>query len=236
MKQINHPEIGLITFKKNKRSRRITLRVKPNGHVTVSLPMLSSYYEAKRILFKNINWIKKQQKKYSEKSELNKLTYNSSFKVRHKTLTILPTNQLNLALKIKENNIEIEVPVVWDLDQNNSQSKIQDAIIKALRVESKNYLPQHTRSIAKQNGIKINDIRIKKIKSRWGSCSIKKNINLSLYLMLLPDELIDYVIYHELAHIKHQNHSAKFWQHLEDLYPGAKELDKKMKKYHIPFA
>ena len=92
MKQINHPEIGLITFKKNKRSRRITLRVKPNGDVTVSLPVLSSYFEAKRILFKNIGWVKKQQNKYSKKKELNKLTYNSSFKVRHKTLIILPTN------------------------------------------------------------------------------------------------------------------------------------------------
>ncbi|MDC0230872.1 M48 family metallopeptidase [Aureispira] len=236
MKEINHPEIGLVIFKKNKRSRRITLRVKPNGHVTVSMPILSFYRQAERLLLQNISWIKKQQNKYSKRNQQNKLTYNSSFKVRHKTLTISPTNKVNLQLKIKKNNIEIEVPTIWDFEESNIQSKIQDAIIKALRIESKNYLPQHTRYIAQKNGIKINDIRIKKIKSRWGSCSIKKNINLSLYLMLLPDELIDYVIYHELAHIKHQNHSAKFWEHLEVLYPGAKKLDKQMKQYHIPFA
>ena len=102
MKEINHPEIGLVIFKKNKRSRRITLRVKPNGPVTVSMPTLSSYREAERLLFQNIGWIKKQQTKYFKHNQQNKLTYNSSFKVRHKTLIILPTNEVSLQLKIKE--------------------------------------------------------------------------------------------------------------------------------------
>ncbi len=53
--------------------------------------------------------------------------------------------------------------------------------------------------------------------------------------MLLPDVLIDYVIYHELAHIKHQNHSAAYWQHLEQLLPGAKQLDAAMKHQQMPF-
>ena len=86
-----------------------------------------------------------------------------------------------------------------------------------------------------QKGILINAIRVKKVKTRWGSCSSKSNINLSLYLMLLSDDLIDYVILHELAHIKHQNHSAAFWNHLEDLLPGSKQLDKALNGYRIPF-
>ena len=53
--------------------------------------------------------------------------------------------------------------------------------------------------------------------------------------MLLPDELIDYVILHELAHIKHQNHSPAFWNHLENLLPNSKKLDKALNQYQIPF-
>ena len=71
---------------------------------------------------------------------------------------------------------------------------------------------------------KVNKITIKDTKSRWGSCSSLGNINLSLWLMLLPGELSDYVIKHELAHLDEMNHGPRFWARLDAMTDGRARL------------
>ncbi|MDO4458510.1 MAG: M48 family metallopeptidase [Clostridia bacterium] len=66
-------------------------------------------------------------------------------------------------------------------------------------------------------------ITITSAKHRWGSCTDKRHINISLYLMLYPEEAIDYVIVHEIAHLKELNHSKKFWSIVESVFPDYKE-------------
>ena len=71
-------------------------------------------------------------------------------------------------------------------------------------------------------------------KTLWGSCSGKNNISLNVNIAFLPEELQDYVLLHELVHIKVKNHSRKFWAELDKYTEGqAKELSKELKKYRI---
>ena len=72
---------------------------------------------------------------------------------------------------------------------------------------------------------------VKKQKTRWGSCSEKKNINLNINLVRVPEELMDYAITHELVHTKELNHSAQFWALLEKFIKNARDLDRELKKY-----
>ena len=71
---------------------------------------------------------------------------------------------------------------------------------------------------------KFNSVRIKNTKSRWGSCSTKKNLNFNYKLIFLPKELADYVIVHELCHLKQFNHSRAFWELVSKAIPDYKEL------------
>ena len=71
----------------------------------------------------------------------------------------------------------------------------------------------------------INTIRFKNNQSNWGSCSSKKNLNFSTRLLFAPQEAIDYVIVHELAHLKELNHSPKFWKIVADVMPNYKEQE-----------
>ena len=85
-------------------------------------------------------------------------------------------------------------------------------------------------------GLRYNRVYIKDVKSRWGSCSSLGNINLSLWLMLAPIDLVYYVVYHELAHLNEMNHSARFWAQLDAFYgePGrGKFLESKMKAFAL---
>lgn len=77
----------------------------------------------------------------------------------------------------------------------------------------------------------IQDIRLKNTSTRWGSCSTKKNINLSVKLLFVPYELLEYVAIHELAHLKEMNHSPRFWAHVESALPDYKEKKRLLKSY-----
>ena len=78
--------------------------------------------------------------------------------------------------------------------------------------------------------VEVNKIRIKKLKSRWGSCSYRKNLNFNLSLIKTPPFIIDYVIAHEVSHIKEMNHSPNFWKVVESIYPKYKEAKIWLKK------
>lgn len=78
-----------------------------------------------------------------------------------------------------------------------------------------------------------NKISYRNNKSRWGSCSSKNNISLNIQLMKLPLELIDYVVVHELAHIRHKNHQKNFYKEVQKVLPNYKQLDKTLKEYSI---
>lgn len=78
--------------------------------------------------------------------------------------------------------------------------------------------------------VEVNKIRIKKLKSRWGSCSEKKNLNFNLSLIKTPPFIIDYVIAHEVSHLKEMNHSPAFWEVVESIYPRYKEAKMWLKK------
>lgn len=101
----------------------------------------------------------------------------------------------------------------------------------ALRALAKAHLVKRTRALAKETDSHIARIFIKDHKSKWGSCSEKRNINLNWHLILLPEPLIDYVIIHELMHLREMNHSRRFWKWVETFYPDYRQAEKNLKQY-----
>ena len=105
--------------------------------------------------------------------------------------------------------------------------------VAELRKQAKAYLPGRLAELAAQHGFSYNQVRIKHNVSNWGSCSVKKNINLNLNLMRLPAELQDYVMLHELCHLKYMNHGKEFHALLESVCPNHKELRRQLRDYKL---
>jgi len=103
--------------------------------------------------------------------------------------------------------------------------------LESVREQARSYIVPRVAEFAAKEGFEYGTIRIKNMSSRWGSCSTKKNLNFSLYLMRLGQKYIDYVIWHELCHTEHMNHGKEFWDRLEQVCPGAKIIDKEMRKF-----
>lgn len=92
--------------------------------------------------------------------------------------------------------------------------------IEKIISEAKEIIPKKVYMYAQKIGVNFNNIRIKKQKTCWGSCSSKGNLNFNCLLMLMPERVRDYIIVHELCHRKEMNHSNKFWSEVENILPN----------------
>lgn len=91
--------------------------------------------------------------------------------------------------------------------------------LKRLTLEAEAILPQKVAVFAEQMGVSYQAVRIRHQKTRWGSCSSKGNINLNCLLMCTPEHVQNYVVVHELCHLKQMNHSPLFWQTVASVLP-----------------
>ena len=87
--------------------------------------------------------------------------------------------------------------------------------------------------LSRAHGFSYDKLIIRAQKAQWGSCSPKNRISLNIKLAQLPEELIDYVIMHELAHTRIKNHGKRFWRLLDGLFGDAKALDSRLRRYHL---
>ena len=102
--------------------------------------------------------------------------------------------------------------------------------IHALAEKALAVIPEKVRKYASMIGVDYGRITIRNQKTRWGSCSGKGNLNFNCLLMLFPDEVIDYVVVHELCHRKQMNHSAEFYAEVEKIFPEYRRCQKWLKE------
>lgn len=105
------------------------------------------------------------------------------------------------------------------IDERSKLEKITFEQIKELADQAVEYIPKRVKYYAEKENFVYNKITIKNLVSRWGSCSTKGNLNFNCLLMLMPDYVIDYIVVHELCHLREMNHSEKFWAEVEKIMP-----------------
>ena len=110
----------------------------------------------------------------------------------------------------------------------NTKNKINKTSceLQILKNKAKKYIPNRVEYLANKLGFKYNYIKITSAKTRWGSCTSKKNLNFSFYLIWAPKKVIDYVIIHELSHLIEMNHSKNFWNLVKKNNLNYKEYEK----------
>lgn len=104
--------------------------------------------------------------------------------------------------------------------QNAAVEKLSDEELKALAKKAAEYIPDRVQYYAKLMGVQYNRITLRCQKTRWGSCSAKKNLNFNILLMLTPSEVIDSVVVHELCHLREMNHGPRFYELIYRFYPN----------------
>lgn len=226
--------VGDVLLRHSQKARYLNISLRPFKGVTVSIPVGLSYNSAERYVRERKNWIVKHLEKIKQVESLQTQFHeNLDFNTKEHKLILNQSDRKNISVRISEDKININYPAFLKSESKEVQSAIRQGIERALKIEAKKILPFKVKSLALKFGFEFNKLTLKNIKSRWGSCSRSKNINLSIHLMRLPNHLIDYVILHELAHTVEHNHSERFWTLLDSVSGNAKMLDKELRNYRI---
>lgn len=223
-KVVQFKQIGPVNFNKNRRSKNIKIRVKPDQSVHVSFPFFVSTIEVSQFVIKSIDWITDQQQKFeTKKSKIEA----GQFQTKLHSVTV--TKGTENKTKVNFNEIEIRLA---DFDSDSSRSYLENVMVGIYRYEARKILPARLTELAQNHGFQFNKLTIRNNKRNWGSCSARNNISLNLQMMKLPDELIDYVLLHELVHTRIKNHGPLFWAKLDELTNfRARELSKQVRKF-----
>ncbi|QQS52473.1 MAG: M48 family metallopeptidase [Bacteroidota bacterium] len=227
-------DFGEVLFRQSPRSRNLRIRVHPAKGVQVSVPGKCTEERAINFVIEKEQWIRSSLKRMAHtRQSLTLFTPETVFSTHSHTLVLRTHERQFLRMEASGPWLVVYYPAGVEVTHPRVQEFIRSAILKTLRFEAQQYLPAHTRALAKQHGFSVNEVKVRLNTSRWGSCSGTNNISLNIHLMRLPQALIDYVVLHELAHTREKNHGPGFWNLLEKTLPGARRLDKQLNKYHL---
>jgi len=222
---IQDDEFGKITIRRSARASQVRLRVAPDGTLRASLPLYAPTFLVKRLIKASRDELRELLALAQPVAE-----YVDGMQVgKSHTLIVRPTTG-SLQINRRAQQIIISLPIDKSLKDSDVVREVRDAIIAALRLEAKSYLPKRLSFLAAKYGWRYKKVRFSHASGRWGSCTSEGTISLNIALMKLPFELIDYVIIHELAHTKQMNHSATFWDVVAIGDPQYKEHRLRLKR------
>ena len=218
-------EFGSIHVTRSLRNKSVKLSMSSNGTVRVSMPNYAPLFLAKRLLESSRESLRKAAREHP-----SRIIFTEGMQVG-KSHSLLRTPASKLEVRTSKQLILVSLPDHIEMQEPQVQSAIREVVVKILRKEAKSYLPRRLQYLAGMHGLTYERVRFSYASTRWGSCSSSGTISLNISLMMLPFELIDYVILHELAHTKHMNHSQAFWSLVERLDPDYRIHRKALKNY-----
>ena len=142
----------------------------------------------------------------------------------------IPQNEIIKFVEEKQNWIKKHLVQMYfkaeEMKKQKKEPALTNADIEKLCQKALSVIPDKVKYYAEIMGVTYGRITIRNQKTRWGSCSSKGNLNFNCLLMLMPDKVLDYVVVHELCHLKQMNHSKKFWKEVERYMPDYKNYKK----------
>ena len=170
--------------------------------------------------------------------------FERSYRAKHINISVKPPNKIRVAVPVgvefqkarkiaeqKEYWIEKQIAKFF----NSSVTPVFYNVAAEDFIYKEKYLIKRVETLAEKYGFRYNKLRFKVMKSRWGSCSAKNNINLNMSMSFLPKMLQDYIILHELAHTRIKNHSKDYWILMDKIIDDAKGLHKELKGKYVFF-
>lgn len=203
--------------------RNVYIHIK-DGKVIVKAPIKVKDKEIEDIVEEKKKWI------YEKLETLNKEEYKQGSKIsllgKQYLLKIKFIRQNAFNIYIENGNMVAEIPKKYKKEYANKVEELLDDVYMKVAEKEVDMAMQIVTRIV---GIKPNKYRIRKLKTAWGTCTSNKNITINSSLMKYDRTVIQYVVLHEICHLKYMNHSKKFWNMVEKYMKDYREIRKKLK-------
>lgn len=225
-------DVGSVTVNKRRGKKNISISIKAFKGIQVSIPFYVSYNKALSFVTQKKDWIQKSLNKIEQLENKQTIFYpESEFLTRNHKIVFLQESRERFYTNIAEEIITVKIPEKYDFNSEIVQNVIRKIVEKVWLLEAQELIPVRLNYFSEKFELPFKSLKINKTKSKWGSCSYYNDISISLYVMQLPDYLIDSILLHELSHTKVKNHQKEFWQLFLKFDPQTKINTKKIKLY-----
>ena len=209
------PSSDRIEFVRTPRARRYILRIRPDGTLRVTVPRWGSKREARDFVARQRRWIERERQRVLQEHGSREWQDGSEIWLHGERVrvTVRPEGD-GMAILYGDRRVSArngdDVRAVIELD---------------LRQLAREELEPRLRELAAQHDLRPGRVSIRNQRSRWGSCAREGNIALNFRLVQMPAAIRDYVLLHELMHLRQQNHSRRFWRLVEQVCPDFEEAE-----------
>ena len=210
----------------NPKLKHIYLSFDDEGNLVIKSPRVS-VKQIEQLLLKKASWINTSRTKIQRKKGRS-LDFNSTLQLYFMgeayPLTLTQYSKKRVKLEFDGNAFTL-------FYHTYDETLFQTHIDRFYKKEAEKFIPSHVVHWAEKMSLSPTTIRFRKTKRQWGSCSAKNVLSFNTMMLKLPDDVIQYIIVHELAHIKHKHHQKAFWQLVEAYLPQYKLQVKELKNY-----
>ncbi|MBQ9081609.1 MAG: M48 family metallopeptidase [Clostridia bacterium] len=201
-----------------KQRKTLSMRLDKDGNVTVSAPLHISQSEIDKFVLSHTDWIIRKRKELSARNPLPRLTMTAG--------EWIPFLGREYVLRFHDKrSVTIENGVIF-LPKTNPQTALTRYYAKRLKEFILPLITHYSRFM----GVQPQALRINSARTRWGSCSAKNGLNFSFRLAMCDAIAVEYVVVHELCHIRYKNHSKVFWNEVEKYFPQFQKAKQYLKQ------
>lgn len=215
--------------------RTVGIEISPDGTVTVRAPLRMPEKDIEQILMSKLDWIEQKRKMFQRKSEKANRVLNTEYEEG----SLMPFRGERYPIH-RSFHQGLKKPIV-SFDGNSftvrfgkeDKDSIRQAFLVWYKKAATNEFLQRVDFYKTLMQETVGTVRIKDQKSCYGSCSSKRNLNFNWKCILAPSEVLDYIVVHELCHLRHMNHSKEFWAEVEGIFPNYAKAKRWLKENGI---
>ena len=210
-----------VTFTRSQRARRYILRLKTDGTACVTVPWRGSLAEGRRFAERQTAWLERQLLRLAARPVLP-TDWRVGGTVHYRgEQVLLEAHASGRAVRFADQSVRV----------TDAAGDVRPAIEKHLRKRAACELPPRVLELAALHAVVIRRVSVRNQRSRWGSCSRTGTISLNWRLIQTPDSVRDYIILHELMHVRQMNHSVRFWREVAAVCPAFEEAEGWIKRH-----
>lgn len=203
--------------------KSINLTIQSDGKLVVRAPIWLSQDKIQRFVDEHADWVRKKRAFIKLHPPQVKHVFKSGEQFHYLgqpvRLVVLPRNRLHQPLRYVP--ASTDAITIFEMGRT-TQTHARELLVDWYKKQARRVCTERTAALAKQYSFCYTSLRITSARTRWGSCSSKGTLSFTYRLIMLPPDIIDYVIIHELVHTIIHNHSTEFWRRVETLLPDYK--------------
>ena len=205
-----------VAVRRHAGARRYTLRVAPDDQLRLTVPRWASIAEGLRFVEGQADWIRRERARQADR------------RAPWRRGTIIWYRGERVTLDVRDGCVSFGAPVV---SVSADGPDVRAVVETHLRAMAASELPRRCLELARQVGLTAASVRVRNQQSRWGACSARGAITLNWRLIQMPAFVADYVILHELMHLRQPNHSRRFWREVARVCSAWRDAERWLRKW-----